>query len=59
MPAQRPPVNVYRTPDIVTVAAPMPGLEADNISVDVTNDNMTAELVSEAPSGRSIGAGVS
>src|SRR5690349_5992860 len=36
MPAQRVPLNLYRTADIVTAAAPMPGLEADDISVDVT-----------------------
>jgi len=36
VPAQRPPVNLYRTPDIVTAAALMPGLEAQNISVEVT-----------------------
>jgi HSP20 family protein len=36
MPAQRVPVNLYRTPDIITAAAPMPGLEADNIRVEVT-----------------------
>src|SRR5262249_35415267 len=28
----------YRTEDLVTVAAPMPGLEAENIAVDVTGD---------------------
>jgi HSP20 family protein len=38
MPAQRVPVNLYRTADLVTAAAPMPGLEADNLSVDVTAD---------------------
>jgi HSP20 family protein len=36
VPAQRIPVNLYRTADVVTAAAPMPGLEADNILVEVT-----------------------
>jgi HSP20 family protein len=35
---QQVPVKLYRTDDIVTVAAPMPGLEAENIAVDVTGD---------------------
>ena len=34
--AQSLPVNLYRTADVVTVAAPMPGLEAENILVEVT-----------------------
>src|SRR5581483_136723 len=33
------PVKVYRTQDIVTVVAPMPGLEAENLAVDVTDGN--------------------
>jgi HSP20 family protein len=37
-PLQSVPVNVYRTADTVTVAAPMPGLEAENIAVDVRAD---------------------
>jgi HSP20 family protein len=35
---QQVPVKLYRTEDVVTVAAPMPGLEAENIAVDVTGD---------------------
>lgn len=35
---QQVPVKLYRTEDLVTVAAPMPGLEAENIAVDVTGD---------------------
>jgi HSP20 family protein len=31
-------VKLYRTEDLITVAAPMPGLEAENIAVDVTAD---------------------
>ena len=34
--AQRVPVNVYRTPELVTAAALMPAVEADDIRVDVT-----------------------
>jgi len=30
------PVNVYRTPDHLTIAAPMPGLEPEDILVEVT-----------------------
>jgi HSP20 family protein len=30
------PVKVYRTPELVTVAAPMPGLEPEDIAVEVT-----------------------
>ena len=30
------PVNVYRTPDRVVIAAPMPGLRPEDVSVDVT-----------------------
>jgi HSP20 family protein len=33
---QRIPVKLYRTEDKVTVAAPMPGLEAENIEVEIT-----------------------
>ncbi|MBF6590480.1 MAG: Hsp20/alpha crystallin family protein [Ktedonobacterales bacterium] len=32
------PVNLYRSEDRVTVAAPMPGIEPDDISVEVTDD---------------------
>jgi HSP20 family protein len=32
------PVKLFRTADVVTVAAPMPGLEAENLIVDVTAD---------------------
>jgi len=35
-PLQAVPVNVYRTEDVITVAAPTPGLGAENIAVDVT-----------------------
>jgi len=35
---QQVPVKLYRTDDLVTVAAPMPGLEAENIAVDVMGD---------------------
>jgi HSP20 family protein len=35
---QQVPVKLYRTEDLVTVAAPMPGLEAENIAVDVMGD---------------------
>ena len=35
---QEVPVKLYRTEDLITVAAPMPGLEAENIAVDVTGD---------------------
>ena len=35
-PIQTIPVNVYRTSDLLTVAAPMPGLGAENIFVEVT-----------------------
>ena len=34
---QEVPVKVYRTDDRLTVAAPMPGLEPDNIQVEVTD----------------------
>jgi len=37
-PLQPVPVNVYRTPDVVTVAAPMPGLGAEDIAVVVTTE---------------------
>ncbi len=33
---QRIPVKMYRTPDRLTVAAPMPGVEPDDIVVEVT-----------------------
>lgn len=36
---QRIPVKVYRTEDRISVAAPMPGLEPDNIAVEVTPQN--------------------
>jgi HSP20 family protein len=35
---QRIPVKVYRTPDCITVAAPMPGLQPEDIAVEVTAD---------------------
>jgi HSP20 family protein len=35
---QRIPVKVYRTDDRVMIAAPMPGLEPENIRVEVTRD---------------------
>ena len=35
---QQVPVKLYRTEDLVTLAAPMPGLEAENIAVDVMGD---------------------
>lgn len=36
---QRIPVKVYRTEDRISVAAPMPGLEPNNIEVEVTPQN--------------------
>jgi len=36
---QRIPVKVYRSAGRITVAAPMPGLEPEDISVEVTGDN--------------------
>lgn len=36
---QRIPVKVYRTDRWLTVAAPMPGLEPEDIAVEVTQDN--------------------
>src|SRR3989337_1123744 len=35
---QHPPVKLYRSDDRVTVAAPMPGLEPQDINVAVTED---------------------
>ena len=35
---QQIPVKVYRTPDRLMVAAPMPGLEPEDVLVQVTND---------------------
>ncbi|MEO7001659.1 MAG: Hsp20/alpha crystallin family protein [Ktedonobacterales bacterium] len=37
---QRIPLNVWRSDERLTVAAPMPGLEPSDIVVDVTNDGM-------------------
>jgi HSP20 family protein len=34
------PVNVFRTPDRLTVAAPMPGLLPEDISITVTAENL-------------------
>jgi HSP20 family molecular chaperone IbpA len=34
------PVNVFRTPDRLTVAAPMPGLLPEDISIVVTAENL-------------------
>ena len=36
---QRIPVKMYRTPDRLTVAAPMPGIEPEDILVQVTEDH--------------------
>ena len=36
---RRIPVKVYRTEDRISVAAPMPGLEPDNITVEITPQN--------------------
>lgn len=36
---QRIPVKVYRTADRLMVAAPMPGLQPEDIRVEVTDDN--------------------
>ena len=33
------PVNVFRTPDRLTVAAPMPGLLPEDVAIEVTADN--------------------
>lgn len=37
--AQRVPVKVYQSSDRLTVAAPMPGLEPDDITVEITPGN--------------------
>lgn len=37
---QRIPLNVWRSEERLTIAAPMPGLEPSDIAVDVTNDGM-------------------
>jgi HSP20 family protein len=39
---QRIPVKVYRTADLVTVAAPMPGLQPEDIVVEITLDGRLA-----------------
>jgi HSP20 family protein len=39
LPLQPLPVKVYRTHDRLTVAAPLPGLEPEDILVEVTEDN--------------------
>lgn len=36
---QSTPVKMYRTPERLTVCAPMPGIEPENISVEVTQDD--------------------
>jgi HSP20 family protein len=33
------PIKLYRTPDRLTVAAPMPGLLAEDFSIEITSDN--------------------
>src|SRR3981081_3069576 len=33
------PIKLYRTPDRLTVAAPMPGLMPEDITIEVTPDN--------------------
>jgi HSP20 family protein len=35
---QKIPVKIYRTPDRITIAAPMPGLGPEDITVEVTRD---------------------
>jgi HSP20 family molecular chaperone IbpA len=34
------PVNVFRTPDRLTVVAPMPGMLPEDISITVTTENL-------------------
>lgn len=36
--AQRIPIKMYRSDDRLMVAAPMPGMEPDNLSMEVTSD---------------------
>jgi HSP20 family protein len=33
------PVKMYRTDELVTVTAPMPGLDADHLAIEITPDN--------------------
>jgi HSP20 family protein len=36
---QTTPVKMYRTPERLTVSAPMPGIEPENITVEITQDD--------------------
>ena len=58
------PIKVYRTPDRVMVAAPMPGLEPEDILVKVTENSVVLQgdirallkdvkelLIDDAPAG--------
>jgi HSP20 family protein len=43
------PVKLYRTRERLTLAAPLPGLEPQDISVEVSNEGESTELTIEAP----------
>lgn len=43
------PVKLYRSRERLTIAAPLPGLEPQDISVKVSNEGESTELIMEAP----------
>jgi HSP20 family protein len=47
--AQRIPVNVYETDEDVVIAAPMPGVEAENVDIEVVGSTVTLRSTLRGP----------
>ena len=47
--AQEIPVNMYETEDLLVVVAPMPGVEADNIDIEIERSTLTLRASLRGP----------
>lgn len=47
--AQRIPVNIYDTPDDIVITAPMPGVEADNLDIQIIGSTVTLRASLRGP----------
>jgi HSP20 family protein len=47
--AQRIPINVYETTEDIVLAAPMPGIDADNVDIEVVGSTVTLRATLRGP----------
>lgn len=50
--AQRIPINIYETAEDIVLAAPMPGVDADNVDIEVVGSTVTLRATLRGPGQR-------